>query len=76
MTPKTNDHEDPTAVWVRHKQTGTMFQAGLANVAELGDDYETIKSPDDPTPVGVKTRVKEAVKAQEEAAEAGVDGQE
>jgi hypothetical protein len=68
MTAK--KHEDPTAVWVRHKETGTMFQAGLANVAELGDDYETVAGPDDPTPVSVKSKVKEAVKAQEEVQEA------
>lgn len=62
--------DEAATVWVRHKATGTVFLAGLANVPELGDDYETVKSPGDPTPVSVKGKVKDAVQAQEETAEA------
>lgn len=72
MAPK---HDDPTSVWVKNRDTGTVFLAGAAQVEELGDRYDTIVGPDDHTVVGTKTKVKAAVKAQEEALEAGTDGQ-
>lgn len=73
MAPKKED--DPKVIWVRNTKTGIIFMAGAAQMEELGDDYEAVKGPDDPTPVGVKTKVAAAVKAQEAAQEDGVDGQ-
>lgn len=68
-------NDDPKGVWVKNRTTGTVFMAGAAQVAELGDDYDTVVGPDDHTVVGTKTKVKAAQKAQEAALEDGTDGQ-